>query len=113
MLTLPRFFALAVGLLALIAALVLGLAVRSAGRAVIRTGEAARLAAAGRVAAAVEADLGAGERAVEDFEKALRLRLFEAEDPESVRRYLMSELIALRGLTELTLTTGRFERYAD
>jgi len=110
MLTLPRFFALAVGLLAVIAALVLGFAVRSAGRAVIRTGEVARVATAGRVAAAVEADLAAGERAVEDFEHALRLRLFDTGDSRSVRRYLTSELIALRGLTELTLTSGRFER---
>jgi adenylate cyclase len=113
MLTLPRFFALAVGLLAVIAALVLALAVRSAGRTVIATGEAARLATAGRVASAVEADLGAGERAVEDFEHALRLRLFDAGDTGSLRRYLTSELLALRGLTELTLTTGRFERYDD
>jgi adenylate cyclase len=112
-LTLPRFFALALGLLAAMAAVVLGLAVRSAGLTVIRTGEAARLASAERVAAAVEADLAAGERALEDFEDALRLRLFDPGDLSSVRRYLASELVALRGLTELTFTTGRFERYAD
>jgi adenylate cyclase len=113
MMTLPRFFALAVGLLALIAALVLALAVRSASRTVIRTGEAARLATAARVAAALEADLGAGERAVEDFEHALRLRLLDPGNADSLHRYLTSELLALRGLTELTLTTGRFERYDD
>lgn len=113
MLTLPRFFALAVAVLAAIATLVLALAVRSAGRSVVRTGEAARVATAGRLAAAVENDLVAGERALEDFEEALRLALVDAADAESVRRMLVSQLLARRELTELTLTAGRFERYGS
>ena len=52
-LTLPRFFALIVGGLAALSALVLVLAVRTASEAVVRTGEAARVARASQVANAV------------------------------------------------------------
>jgi len=110
-LTLPRFFALVVGALALLAGLVLSLAVRTAGDAVIRTGEAARIARASQVAAAVEMDLGVAERAVEDFEQALAAAVVDDHDPASVRRYLTGELIALRTLTDVTLTAGTLERY--
>jgi hypothetical protein len=63
LLTLPRFFVLAIALLAALAALVLSLAVRTAGAAVLRAGETSRDLVAGRVAGAVEADLGVAERA--------------------------------------------------
>ncbi len=112
-LTLPRFFALVVGLLALIAGLVLALAVRAAGEAIVHTSEAARAATAARVVTQVEGELGAGERAVEDFEQAVALGLVDDRDGESVRRYLTAALIGQRGLTELTLTSGTFVRYAD
>jgi adenylate cyclase len=112
-LTLPRFFALAVGLLALVAGLVLALAVRAAGQAVMHTGESARAATAARVVAQVEGDLGAGERAIEDFERALALGVVDDREGESVRRYLTAALIGQRGLTELTLTSGTFASYAD
>jgi adenylate cyclase len=112
-LTLPRFFALAVGLLALLAGLVLALAVRGAGQVVIRSGETARAATAARIVSEVERDLGAGERAVEDFEQALAQGIVDDHDGESVRRYLTAALIGQRGLTELTLTRGTFVRYAD
>jgi hypothetical protein len=95
----------------LLAGLVLSLAVRTAGDAVIRTGEAARIARASQVAAAVEMDLGVAERAVEDFEQALAAAVVDDHDPASVRRYLTGELIALRTLTDVTLTAGTLERY--
>ena len=129
MLTLPRFFAATVGLLALLAGTVLTLAVRTAGRAVIQIGEAARDDRAARVTKAVERDLGAGERAVSDFEEAMGAgaigpapeipardragHLLEAFDQGALRRYLTAELIALHSLTDLTLTSGTFERYDE
>ena len=103
--TLPRFFALILGALALLAGLVLTLAVRTAGQAVIRTGEAARVTRATQVAAAIEGDLSVAERAVEDFEQALTNGILDTRDPTSVRRYLTAELIAQRNLTDLTLTS--------
>ena len=111
--TLPRFFALILGALALLAGLVLTLAVRTAGQAVIRTGEAARVARASQVATAIEADLSVAERAVEDFEQALANHVVDDRDPTSVRRYLTAELIAQRNLTDLTLTSGQLSRYGD
>ena len=111
--TLPRFFALILGALALLAGLVLTLAVRTAGQAVIRTGEAARVARATQVAAAIEGDLSVAERAVEDFEQALANGILDARDPTSVRRYLTAELIAQRNLTDLTLTSGQLNRYGE
>ena len=111
--TLPRFFALAVGLLAVLAGLVLALAVRTSSAAVIRVGEAARVARAAQIVASVEADLGVAERAVQDFERALAEGVVDDRDPTSVRRYLTAELIALRGLTDLTLTSARLDRYAS
>ena len=112
-LTLPRFFALIVGGLAALSALVLVLAVRTASEAVVRTGEAARVARASQVANAVETELGVAERAVEDFETALGARLVDDHDPQSLHRYLAAELIALRNLTDLTLTTGALLHYDD
>ena len=111
--TLPRFFALILGALALLAGLVLTLAVRTAGQAVIRTGDAARVARATQVATAIEGDLSVAERAVEDFEQALANGLLDAREPASVRRYLTAELIAQRNLTDLTLTSGQLTRYGD
>jgi adenylate cyclase len=111
--TLPRFFALMVGLLAALAALVLTLAVRTSSEAILRLGESARVARARQVAASVEADLGVAEEAVGDFEAALSERLVDDRDAESVRRVLVGEVIARRGLADLTLTSGTLERYAD
>jgi len=119
-LTLPRFFAATVGILALLAGTVLTLAVRTAGRAVVQIGEAARDDRAARVAKAVETDLAAGERAVSDFEQALdagaialpaKMAAGDGLDQAALQRYLTAELIALRSLTDLTLTSGPFERY--
>jgi len=112
-LTLPRFFALVVGALALLAAAVLLVAVRAANQAVFRVGESARQETAARIGAALESDLGAAERAVADFEQALALDVASARDPAGLRRALTAELIALRNLTELTLTSGTFEGYDD
>jgi adenylate cyclase len=111
--TLSRFFAFAVGLLAVLAALVLAMSVRTSSAAVIRVGESARVARAEQVASAVEADLGAAEKAVQDFERALGEGVVDDRDATSVRRYLTAELIALRGLTELTLTSAILEGYDD
>jgi adenylate cyclase len=111
--TLPRFFALAIGLLAVLAALVLALSVRTSSAAVVRVGEAARVARAAQVVSAVEADLGAAEKAIRDFEQALAEGVVADDDALSVRRYLTAELIALRGLTELTLTSAPLEGYDD
>jgi adenylate cyclase len=111
MLTLPRFFALSIGALAALAGLVLVLAVRTAGEAVLRTGETSRDLVAAHVASSVEAELGVAERAVGDFEKALGAGAVDDRDEASVRRYLLAEAIAQPGLTDLTLTTGRFARY--
>ncbi|HMC95084.1 MAG TPA: adenylate/guanylate cyclase domain-containing protein, partial [Polyangia bacterium] len=109
--TLPRFFGLVVGGLALLAGGVLLLAVRAAGRSVISTAETARASRASAVASAVEADLGVAEHAMEDFEQALAARIVDAADAESVRRALTGELIALRTLTDLTLTSATLESY--
>ena len=79
----------------------------------MHTGEGAQAATAARVGAQVEGELGAGERAVEDFEQALAQGVVDDHDGESVRRYLTAALIGQRGLTELTLTSGTFARYAD
>jgi adenylate cyclase len=113
MLTLPRFFALSIGALAALAALVLVLAVRTASHAVLSTGETSRDLVATHVAGQVEAELGAAERAVGDFEKALALGAVDDRDPASLRSYLLAEAIALPNLTDLTLTAGDFERYDD
>lgn len=123
MLTLPRFFALTVGLLALLAGTVLVAAARTAGRAVVDIAEVARDERAARAAEALEADLGVGERAISDFEQASATGAIAPPRPlargggpydqEDLRRYLLAELIAARGLTDLTLTTGTFERYDD
>jgi adenylate cyclase len=111
MLTLPRFFAMSLAALAALAALVLVLAVRTAGDSVVRTGEASRELVASRVAASVEAELGAAERAVGDFEKALALGAVDDRDDTSLRHWLLAEAIAVPNLTELTLTAGEFARY--
>jgi adenylate cyclase len=113
MLTLPRFFALALGALAVLAGAVLVAAVRTAGDAVVHAGETSRELVASRVAAEVEAELGVAERATGDFEKALALDAVDDRDPTSLRRYLLAEAIALPGLTDLTLTAGVFARYED
>jgi adenylate cyclase len=124
-LTLPRFFAISVGALALVAGVVLVVTARTASHAVVLIGEAARDQRAAQVARAVEEDLGAGERAISDFEQAfaadaivrahLPTRRANAEarpfDQADLRRYLTAELIAVHGLTDLTLTWGTFERY--
>jgi adenylate cyclase len=111
--TLPRFVALLVGLLAGLAALVLSLAVRTSSQAIIRFGESARVARARQVAASVEADLDVAEQAVGDFETALSAQLVDARDAASVRRVLAGEVIARRGLADLTLTSGTLEHYAE
>jgi adenylate cyclase len=113
MLTLPRFFALSIGALAALAALVLLLAVRTAGQAVVRTGEAQRDLVASRVAAEVEGELGAAERSVADFEKALVLGAVDDREERSLRSWLLAEIVARPNLTDLTLTEGEFERYED
>jgi adenylate cyclase len=113
MLTLPRFFLLSIGTLAALAAVVLGLSGRTASRAVVQTGEASRDLVASRVAAQVEAELGAAERAVGDFEKALAAGAVDDRDEGSLPRWLLSEAIALPNLTDLTLTAGEFARYLD
>jgi adenylate cyclase len=111
--TLPRFLALVVGAVSALAALMLALAVRTSGAAVVHVGDTARAARAAQVAAAIEADLGTAEQAIEDLERALAEGVVDDRDPVSLRRYLLSELIALRGLTELTLTAGELQRYDD
>jgi adenylate cyclase len=111
--TLPRFFALAVGLLAVLAALVLAMSVRTSSAAVIRVGESARIARAAQVASSVESELGTAEQSIQDFERALGEGVVDDRDATSVRRYLTAELIALRDLTELTLTSAALESYDD
>jgi adenylate cyclase len=111
--TLPRFFALILGALASLAGLVLMIAVRTAGQAVVRTGEAARVARATQVATAIETELSVAERAVDDFEQAFANHIVDDRDPTSVQRYLTAELIAQRNLTDLTLTSGQLTRYAE
>ena len=100
-------------LLAALAALVLTMAVRTSSQAIIHFGEATRVARAHQVATSVEADLDVAEQAVGDFEAALAERLVDDRDAGSVRRVLVGELIARRGLADLTLTSGTLERYAD
>jgi len=109
--TLPRFFALAVGSLAALAALVLALSVRTSSAAVLRVGESARDARAAQVVTSVEADLSAAEEAVQDFERAIAEGIVDDEDPRRLQDYLTAELIARRGLTELTLTSARLLDY--
>jgi hypothetical protein len=113
MLTLPRFFALAIGALAALAAVVLVLAVRTAVDAVLRSGETTRELVASHVAASVESELGVAERAVGDFEKALAIGAVDDRDERSLGRYLLAEAIARPSLTDLTLTAGAFARYED
>jgi adenylate cyclase len=113
MLTLPRFFALSIGALAALAAVVLLLAVRTASDAVVRTGETSRELVSSRVAASVEAELGAAERAVDDFERGLAAGAVDDRDPTSLRSWLLTETIALPNLTDLTLTAADFARYED
>jgi len=107
--TLPRFFALTVCLLTSMAAAVLLVALATASRAVVTLGDSARSAAAAGVAGTLEHELGLGERAIADFEQAEQAGAVTARDPESLRRYLLGEVIALDGLTDLTLTSGRFD----
>lgn len=109
--TLPRFFALTVSLLTALAAGVLLLALGTASRAVVTLGDAARTATAAHIATALEQELGLGERAIADFEEAEQAGAVVARDPEGLRRYLLAEVIALDGLTDLTLTAARFENY--
>jgi len=109
--TLPRFFALAVGSLAALAALVLALSVRTSSAAVLRVGESAREARAAQVVASVEADLSEAEQAIQHFERAIAEGIVDDEDARSLQRYLTAELIAMGGLTELTLTSARLVDY--
>ena len=111
--TVPRFFGLTVGLLTLMAAAVLTLAIRTASRAVVTLGDSARQESAARVASTLEDELGLGERAISDFEQALAAGAVSPGDAEGLRRYFLTEIIALRGLTELTLTSARFDHYDD
>lgn len=113
MLTVPRFFALMVGVLALAAGLILSSAVRTAGSVATRTGDDTRKAAADRVAREVERELEAAEEAIRDFESAEREALVDDRSPESIRVYLSSTLIARRSLAELTLTSGRLLGYDE
>ncbi|HVZ73208.1 MAG TPA: adenylate/guanylate cyclase domain-containing protein [Polyangia bacterium] len=113
MLTLPRFFALAVAVLAALAALALTLGVRSAGQAILSTGQATRADVAARVAMNVESDLMVAEKAVSDFERAVVERAVDDRDVESVRRNLLTEAIARPTLTDLTMTMGVFQRYDE
>jgi adenylate cyclase len=113
MLTLPRFFALMVGTLALAAGLILSSAVRTASSAATRTGDDARQAAADRIARDVERELGAAEEAIRDFEEAQGAGLVDDASADSTRVYLSTALIARRGLSELTLTSGRLLGYDD
>ncbi|MES1210334.1 MAG: hypothetical protein ABUS79_30725, partial [Pseudomonadota bacterium] len=111
--TLPRFFAVNVAVLGLTAGGVLAVAVRDSSTAIVRVAEDARAARASAVVAAVEGELDAAERAIDDFERALKAGIVDDRDPASVRRYLTAELIALRGLTDLTLTSATLVGYAD
>jgi adenylate cyclase len=113
MLTLPRFFGLAIVVLAGLAAAVLLGAVRTAEQGILITGEASRNEVAARVAGEVEADLTVAEKAVGDFERALAEGAVDDHDPASVRRYLLTEVIARPSLTDLTLTSATFVRYDD
>ncbi|HEY8926447.1 MAG TPA: adenylate/guanylate cyclase domain-containing protein, partial [Polyangia bacterium] len=99
--------------LAALAALVLALSVRTSSAAVLRVGESARQARAAQVVASVEADLSEAERAIQDFERATAEGIVDDGDPLGVQRYLTAELIARRGLTELTLTSGRLVDYDE
>jgi adenylate cyclase len=110
--TLPRFFALTVGLLTSMAAAVLLVALGTASRSVVTLADSARSAAAAGVASALEHELGLGERAIADFEQAEQAGAVTARDPGSLRRYLLGEVIALDGLTDLTLTWARFDHDA-
>jgi adenylate cyclase len=109
--TLPRFFALTVGLLTSMAAAVLLLALGTASRAVVTLGDTARSAAAAGVAGTLEHELGLGERAITDFEQAEQVGAVTPRDPRSLRLYLLAEVIALEGLTDLTFTSARFDHY--
>jgi adenylate cyclase len=113
MLTLPRFFALMVGVLALSAGLILASAVRTASVAATRTGDDARKAAADRVARDVERELETAEEAIRDFEVAQGEGLVDDASADSVRVYLSTALVAQRALSELTLTSGRLLGYDD
>src|SRR5262249_37431627 len=113
MLTLPRFFGLSIGALAVLAAVVLVLAVRTAGQAARRTGEAQRGPLAPHAAAPAQAEPGAAERAVGDFEKAVVAGAVDDRDERSLRPWLLAEAIARPNLTDLTLTAGEFGRYLD
>jgi adenylate cyclase len=111
--TVPRFFGLTVGLLTLMAAAVLTLAIRTASRAVVTLGDSARQESAARVASILEDELGLGEHAISDFEQALASGAVSPADAEGLRRYFLTEIIALRGLTDLTFTSARFDHYDD
>jgi adenylate cyclase len=111
--TLPRFFMLMVAALAALTTAVLLLAVRAAGTAVARQGESARSARAAQVSRAIEGDLDVAERAIQDFERAITEGILTPGDGASTKRFLIGELIALRGLTDLTFTSGVLLRYDD
>ncbi|HVY39709.1 MAG TPA: adenylate/guanylate cyclase domain-containing protein [Polyangia bacterium] len=111
--TLPRFFAANVAVLGLIAGGVLLVAVRDSTAAIERVADDARAARAARVVASVEAELAEAERAIDDFEQALGAGIVDDRDPTAVQRYLATELVAQRALTDLTLTTAVLVGYAD
>ncbi|MFL5306535.1 MAG: adenylate/guanylate cyclase domain-containing protein [Polyangia bacterium] len=111
--TLPRFFAANVAILGLTAGGVLAVAVRDSSKAIVRVADDARAARASAVVASVERELDAAERAIDDFQQALQAGILDDRDPTSVRRYLTAELIAVRGLTDLTLTSATLLGYAD
>ncbi|HEX2658082.1 MAG TPA: adenylate/guanylate cyclase domain-containing protein, partial [Polyangia bacterium] len=114
MLTLPRFFAATVGVLAVLAGWVLTLAVRTAGEAVVQIGESARADRAARVAKDVEGELGAGERAIADFEEGLDAGIIAPPFSETeLQRALTGALISLHAVTDLTLTSAAWRGYDE
>ena len=111
--TLPRFFASTVTLLGVLAGLILALALRASGRAIVRVGEDARVVRATQIVTSIENDLGVAEQAVDDFERALAEGAVDDRDAASLAHYLTAELISKRELTDLTFTSASLLRYAD
>ncbi len=112
----PRFtLAQSLLLMTLALTLVLGAAfyafLESSRRSVIRRSDELRDAAARRIDAALSAELGIGQTALDDVARALRFGALRTDDAQAVEARLFSELLDHPTLSDITFTHGTIDGY--
>lgn len=106
-LTLGRALTLALGGLALVVALLLGLLLRRWGDSLLAASEGLRDAASRSAEGVVTRTLGGAESSLRDVEMQARSGALSVDDPLSVERALFSLLLSNADLSEVTFTGAR------